>query len=284
MPDDETSCYKSGKVEGRVSHMIRSADPKNQRGASLNDRSVAPHPPLHSYYEKSEERQRFLNDLFDRTASQYRNIDKATGFGSGLWYRKKALQLAGLKPGMRALDVACGPGLVTQCALNLVGPSGSVVGLDPSVGMLHEAKKGPCRYLVRGVGECLPFPSECFDFLSMGYALRHVSDLRAAFAEYWRVLKPGGIVLLLEISRPRSMVLYRLLRWYIRDMLGTAFAAGTGNREFKQLMAYWWDTMEHCVSPATIVKTLKESGFDDCRTIEWFGGLLRDYCAVKVIA
>lgn len=117
---------------------------------------IAPHPPLRQYYTASEARQGFLNELFNRTAYQYRNIDKATGFGSGLWYRRKALQRAGLTVGMSVLDVACGPGLVTQCALDLVGPSGGVVGLDPSIGMLREAQKGPCRTLVRGVGERLP--------------------------------------------------------------------------------------------------------------------------------
>jgi demethylmenaquinone methyltransferase/2-methoxy-6-polyprenyl-1,4-benzoquinol methylase len=145
---------------------------------------------LRQYYREDEDRQGFLNELFNRTAYQYRNIDKATGFGPGLWYRRRALQLAGLKPGMKVLDVACGPGLVTQCAMELVGPSGSVTGLDPSIGMLREAQMGNCRSLVRGVGEQLPFPDGHFDFVSMGYALRQAPDLRGAFAEYWRVLKP----------------------------------------------------------------------------------------------
>ena len=96
---------------------------------------IAPHPHLRDYYQADKARQGFLNELFNKTAYQYRNIDKATGFGSGLWYRKKALQRAGLKSGMQVLDVACGPGLVAQCALELVGPSGCVIGLDPSIGM-----------------------------------------------------------------------------------------------------------------------------------------------------
>jgi demethylmenaquinone methyltransferase/2-methoxy-6-polyprenyl-1,4-benzoquinol methylase len=242
---------------------------------------VAPHPPLRRYYEEQEARQEFLNGLFNRTAYQYRNIDKATGFGSGLWYRKKALRNAGLASGMKVLDVACGPGLVAQCALDVVGPSGVVVGLDPSVGMLHEAQKGPCRNLVRGVGERLPFSDQQFDFLSMGYALRHVPDLRSAFAEYRRVLKPGGILLLLEISRPRSAFLLLLSRFYIRTVLGTLFTAGTGNQDMKKLMGYWWETTEQCVPPGTIIETLEESGFRDCHTTEWFSGLLRDYRAVK---
>lgn len=245
------------------------------------ERPIAPHPQLRQYYRESEERQGFLNELFNRTAYQYRNIDKATGFGSGLWYRKKALQLAGLKSGMKVLDVACGPGLVTQCALEVVGPSGSVAGLDPSIGMLREAQKGMCRNLVRGVGEHLPFPDGHFDFLSMGYALRHVPDLRGAFAEYRRVLKPGGIVLLLEISRPRSSLVLLLSRFYIKTVLGAAFTAGTGNQDMKTLMTYWWETTEQCVPPETIVEALQETGFQDCTIREWFSGLLRDYRAVK---
>lgn len=261
--------------------MIQSSEETGRPSTNRAARPIAPHPPLPGFYGGLEARQGFLNDLFNRTAYQYRNIDRATGFGSGLWYRKRALYLAGLRSGMKVLDVACGPGLVAQGALSLVGPSGSVVGLDPSIGMLREAQKGPCRNLVRGVGESLPFPDGYFDFLSMGYALRHVPDLRRAFAEYRRVLKPGGIVLLLEISRPRSSLLLLLSRFYIKTVLGIVFAAGTGNQDMKKLMAYWWETTEQCVSPETIVEALHESGFTECHVTEWFSGLLRDYRAVK---
>jgi demethylmenaquinone methyltransferase/2-methoxy-6-polyprenyl-1,4-benzoquinol methylase len=261
--------------------MRPSTEHMNRQSPHSTVQPITPHPPLRRYYDELKDRQGFLNGLFNRTAYQYRNIDRATGFGSGLWYRKHALQQAGLKSGMRVLDVACGPGLVTQCALSLVGPAGSVVGLDPSIGMLHEAQKGPCRNLVRGVGERLPFPDGHFDFLSMGYALRHVPDLRSAFAEYRRVLKPGGIVLLLEISCPRSAVVLLLSRFYIKTLLGAAFATGTGNRDMKTLMAYWWETTEQCVPPETILDTLTSVGFGACTVKEWFSGLLRDYRAVK---
>lgn len=197
---------------------------------------IPPHPTLHEYYEANESRQGFLNDLFNRTAYQYRNIEKATGFGSGLWYRRKALREAGLASGMRVLDVACGPGLVTQGAMDLVGPSGFVVGLDPSTGMLREARNAACPCLVQSVGESLPFQNGSFDFLSMGYALRHVPDLETAFREYSRVLKPGGIVLLLEISRPKSAALFWLSRLYLKNVLRIAFATVTGNRDMHTLM------------------------------------------------
>jgi demethylmenaquinone methyltransferase / 2-methoxy-6-polyprenyl-1,4-benzoquinol methylase len=262
--------------------MIQSTKPTDQQAAAPVGQPIAPHPPLRQYYEKTESRQGFLNDLFNRTAYQYRNIDRATGLGSGLWYRKKALQLAGLRSGMHVLDVACGPGLVTQCAVDLVGLSGLVIGLDPSTGMLREAQKGPCRNLVRGVGERLPFPDQSFDFLSMGYALRHVADLKEAFAEYHRVLKPGGIVLLLEISRPRSPVLLVLSRFYIKTVLGRVFSAATHNRDMHTLMRYWWDTTQYCVSPETIMNTLSGTGFTDCSLKEGWSGVLRDYRAVRL--
>ena len=261
--------------------MSQSVEPTGQRSTNPSGQAVAPHPPLPQYYDETEGRQGFLNELFNRTAYQYRNIDKAAAFGSGLWYRRKALQEAGLRAGMHVLDVACGPGLVTQCALDLVGPSGSVVGLDPSIGMLREAQKISCRKLVRGVGERLPFPDQSFDFLSMGYALRHVPDLKGAFTEYRRVLKPGGIVLLLEISRPRSAPLLTLTRFYIKTVLGKVFSATTGNRDMQTLMGYWWDTIDYCVLPEQIIDALKEAGFVDCTLKEWWSGLLRDYRAVK---
>ena len=242
---------------------------------------LAPHPPLYRYYGDREARQRFLNELFNRTASQYRNIDKATGLGSGLWYRRRALRQAGLAPGMHVLDVACGPGLVSQCAADIVGPSGSVIGLDPSIGMLREARKGPCRTLVNGVGERLPFANASFDFLSMGYALRHMSDLRAAFAEFRRVLRPGGIVLLLEICRPRSPWLLSLSRFYIKTVLGMAFSVSTGNHDMKTLTEYWWDTIESCVQPKAVVGAMNDAGFSDCSEHAMFSGLLRDYRAVR---
>ena len=261
--------------------MSQPTEPLRQEVTSAASGLIAPHPPLRRYYDEIEARQGFLNDLFSRTAYQYRNIDRATGFGSGLWYRKRALRQAGLKAGMQVLDVACGPGLVTQRALDLVGPSGSVVGLDPSIGMLREAKKSPCRNLVRGVGETLPFRDKSFDFLSMGYALRHVHDLKSAFTEYRRVLKAGGVVLLLEISRPRSAALLSLSRFYIKTVLGSVFSVATRNLDMQTLMDYWWDTTEYCVPPETIMYTLREVGFVECSMNEWWSGVLRDYRAVS---
>jgi demethylmenaquinone methyltransferase/2-methoxy-6-polyprenyl-1,4-benzoquinol methylase len=115
----------------------------------------------------------------------------------------------------------------------------------------------------------------------MGYALRHVSDLRVAFREYRRVLRPGGIVLLLEISRPRSTTLLTLSRFYIRTVMGAVFARATGNQDMRTLMRYWWDTTEHCVAPEAILAALRDVGLVQVGLTELFSGLIRDYRAVR---
>ena len=242
---------------------------------------VPPHPPLREYYESDALRQSFLNGLFDQTACHYRKVEQAMGFGLGRWYRRRALREAGLSEGMRVLDVACGPGLVTQCAAEIMGHSGYVIGLDPSTGMLHEARKSPCPDLVQGVAENLPFRDASFNFLSMGYALRHVSDLRVVFREYLRVLKPGGVVLALELSRPKSSTVLYLSRFYAKSILGVSFAMATGNPRMHTLMDYLWDTTEQCVPSETILEAFKDVGFAHSSVKELFSGLLRDYRAVK---
>src|SRR5687768_18543246 len=99
---------------------------------------------------------------------------------------------------MRVLDIATGTGLVAREALALIGPQGKLVGLDPSAGMLAEAMQLDIP-LVRAIGEKLPFGDSQFDFVSMGFALRHVADLEGLFSETRRVLKPGGAACILEI-------------------------------------------------------------------------------------
>ncbi|MDP2056303.1 MAG: class I SAM-dependent methyltransferase, partial [Thiobacillus sp.] len=174
----------------------------------------APHPPLTGYYASEQERRGFVGKLFDRTASDYDRIDRLLALGSGPWYRNQALQRAGLKPGMRIVDIGVGTGLVAREAVKLVGDPALVVGVDPSAGMMACADL-PGVQLIEGRAEAIPFPDASFDFLSMGYALRHIGDLSAAFSEFHRVLKPGGRLCLLEITKPERAWSQTLLKVYM---------------------------------------------------------------------
>ena len=222
---------------------------------------LPPHPALEGYYRDEPDRRRRLGDWFDRFAPVYDRASRMVGFGQGDLYRRDALLRAGLRPGMRVLDVACGTGLVGAHAARIAGAAGLAVGLDPSAGMLASAFPRRLPHVVRGVAESIPFADGAFDFLCMGYALRHVADLRRTFGEYRRVLRPGGTALLLEITPPASRPARALLRLYLGRLLPLAVRVCGGGRSGETVMRYHWETIARCVPPETILSALRDAGF-----------------------
>jgi demethylmenaquinone methyltransferase/2-methoxy-6-polyprenyl-1,4-benzoquinol methylase len=222
----------------------------------------APHPPLPRYYGEAADRDLFVRNLFDAAASSYDQINSAFSFGSGAWYRRDALRRSGLVPGHRFLDVAIGTGLVAREALNILGRPDDMMGLDLSDGMLREAQKALPINLIQARAEAIPLAEESIDFVSMGYALRHVPDLVAAFREYRRVLRPNGHLLLLEIGRPESATALKFLRFYMGRLVPAMSRWMGGGQAAKTMMSYYWDTIEACVPPATIEAALGEAGFE----------------------
>lgn len=203
--------------------------------------------------------------MFDATAGDYDRIERTLSFGTGAWYRRRALLRAGLAPGMRVLDVAIGTGLVAREALAVLGAQGYVAGVDPSAGMLRAARAIAPIPVVQGLGERLPFADGQFDFLSMGYALRHVSDLRRLFREFRRVLRPGGVACVLEIARPDNALSRGALKLYLRGIAPLLSRLVARTPEAPTLYRYFWDTIEACVPPAQIMGALQEAGFEDVR-------------------
>ena len=242
----------------------------------------APHPPLTDYYTSEQERRGYVGKLFDSTASDYDRIDRLLALGSGPWYRNQALQRAGLKPGMRIVDIGVGTGLVAREAVKLVGDPALVVGIDPSVGMMACANL-PGVQLIEGRAEAIPFPDASFDFLSMGYALRHIGDLSAAFSEFHRVLKPGGRLCLLEITKPEHAWSQALLKVYMRGVVPVLARLIGSSAESAKLWRYYWDTIEACVPPSGVIDTLEAAGFTGVnRHIESRAlSILGEYQAVK---
>jgi demethylmenaquinone methyltransferase/2-methoxy-6-polyprenyl-1,4-benzoquinol methylase len=220
----------------------------------------SPLPAMPAYYADAEDQRRFTRRLFDASAADYDRADRLLAFGSGVWYRRQALMRHGLAPGMRVVDVAMGTGLVAREALRAVGARGRVVGVDPSVGMMSQAQV-PGLDRVRGRAESLPFADASFDFLCLGYALRHLADLGGAFREFRRVLRPGGRLLVLEITRPAGRVAAILLRAYLRDVVPALTRLVSSSKHTPVLYRYYWDSIEACVPPARILATLAAAGF-----------------------
>jgi demethylmenaquinone methyltransferase/2-methoxy-6-polyprenyl-1,4-benzoquinol methylase len=229
------------------------------------DNVRAPHVPLTNYYPGESARAGFVREMFDSTAEDYDRMETLLAFGTGKWYRGQALQRAGLAAGMRVIDIGVGTGLVASEAAKIVGDPTLVCGVDPSPQMMANARVPAGVQLLNGSAESIPFPDNHFDFLSMGYALRHISDLRVAFLEFHRVLKPGGKICLLEITCPQTAWGRGLLKLYMKGWVPLMAPLFGHQRNTSRLWRYYWDTIEACLPPVQIVAELNAAGFTQSR-------------------
>lgn len=143
--------------------------------------------------------------------------------GLGQNFRHETLRHAALRPGERVLDVGCGTGVLTRLAAEAVGPSGHVVGIDPSPGMIGVARRNTVQANSRAefklaAIERLPFEEGSFDVVLSSCMLHHLpaEPKQAGLREVCRVLKPGGRLMAVDIDRPANplwwMVIWPLLR------------------------------------------------------------------------
>ena len=241
--------------------------------------TLAPHGVLPGYYQRPQEREGFVQNLFDETAPDYDRISRLLSFGSDRWYRRKVLRRSGVGATTRLLDVATGTGLVVDAALAAGCQPRNIVGLDPSLGMLAAHGNRGRIALVRGRGEDLPFRARQFDLVTMGYAVRHVADLQRLFRECQRVLRPGGRIVLMEITRPSSGILRFLIRAYFSSMVPVLLGWRRRARA-AELLAYYWATIEACVPPAVVAAALTGAGFTEV-SARRVGPALTDYEALR---
>jgi demethylmenaquinone methyltransferase / 2-methoxy-6-polyprenyl-1,4-benzoquinol methylase len=241
---------------------------------------MQPHPTLPARYATPEEKPAYVNNLFDRGARHYDAVVDWGFLRSGSAYRRKTLRQHGLLPGDRLLDVACGTGLVAVEAATILGPTAQITCLDPSAGMLAVAQTKVAARFVNGRAEHLPFADNSYDYLTMGYALRHVTDLGQTFTEFHRVLRPGGRLLLLEVTKPTGRMAalgFRLWFGRVYPFLTRLF---TRSDDAHDMMLYYWETMDTCVPPSQVLAALEAAGFSAVRR-QVALGLFSEYTAVK---
>lgn len=245
--------------------------------------AVPPHPALREYYDGASQRASFVRELFNQTAKYYDGINQYVSLGSGNLYRWRALKLAGLRPGMRVLDVAVGTGLLAAQAIRLTKNQSEVIGLDVSEGMLAEARRALDIPLIQGTAEHLPIADASIDFLSMAFGLRHVADLALTLREFHRVLRPGGRLLLIETGVPRAGWHRRLTSFYLGRLVPALCRWTTAKPEPQLLMQYYWDTVEHCIPLETILGTMQQTDFTgvNCHSVL---DLFRAYTGTKYAA
>ncbi len=163
-----------------------------------------------------EEKTSLVGDVFDAVAHRYDLMNDLMSLGSHRLLKWMLVEMAGLREGHSVLDLAGGTGDLAAAMAPLVGRRGSVVLADINASMLSAGRD---RLLDRGIAsvrfcqaaaEALPFSADRFDRVTIGFGLRNFTDKQAALGEIRRVLKPGGVLLVLEFSKPVTPVLEAL--------------------------------------------------------------------------
>lgn len=232
------------------------------------------------YYASPDEKQQFLRNIFDRTAPYYEGIARWGWFGSGARYRREALKRAGVTSTMRVMDVASGTGPVARALMEILDSPDQIVCVEPSAGMITESKKTVPAVHHQSTAEKLPEPDESFDFLTMGFALRHVDDLDETFREFRRVVKEGGTVFIMDVTIPEHPFGKALFTAYFKHILPALTLIFSWNREAYRLMKYYWETMDQMTPRDDVADILREAGFSEVsHTVQL--GCFSEYKAVR---
>jgi demethylmenaquinone methyltransferase/2-methoxy-6-polyprenyl-1,4-benzoquinol methylase len=169
-----------------------------------------------------EGKRRYVRALFGTIADRYDFITVVLSYGRDRKWKRRVVDLAAPRPGLRALDLATGTG---DIAFGLAAGGARVTALDITLRMIELAREKPAgqstvRFLV-GDMLALPFPSGSFDIVTIGYGLRNVADLGTALDELCRVLRSGGGVVSLDFNRPTNRVIRTVYSWYL-TIVGSA--------------------------------------------------------------
>ena len=223
--------------------------------------------------------------MFDRIAGVYDRMNRVMTAGLDARWRSRAADLAALGEGGRALDVACGTGDLTLELAARVGERGEVVGCDFSASMLELARrKAGGRELSQVRFEWadaleLPYPDGAFDAVTVGFGARNLADLDGGLRELARVLRPGGRLVILEITQPRRPPLstfYSL--WFDRivPVLGTI----AGNRG---AYSYLPESVKRFPSPLGLAELMESAGLERIRYLLLAGGIIAIHSGARRI-
>ena len=159
------------------------------------------------------EKTRLVGGVFQRVADRYDIMNDLMSLGTHRLFKRMTVELSGVRPGMRVLDLAGGTGDLSALFAEAVGEHGSVVLADINAAMMRVGRdrlldEGHAQVAFCQAGaEALPFADAVFDCVSIGFGLRNFPDKEAALREIARVLVPGGVLLVLEFSKPEHPAL-----------------------------------------------------------------------------
>jgi demethylmenaquinone methyltransferase/2-methoxy-6-polyprenyl-1,4-benzoquinol methylase len=224
-----------------------------------------------------EEKTGRVREVFDSVAGSYDIMNDVMSFGIHRIWKRIVVDMAGLRPGQQVLDLAGGTGDLTRLMAQRVGRQGRVVLSDINAAMIRE---GRGRLLDHGIAgnvgfvqanaEQLPFPDNHFDCITIAFGLRNVTHKQEALAAMYRVLKPGGRLLILEFSRPRRALrpAYDFYSFNVLPRLGAWIARDADSYR------YLAESIRMHPDQQTLKGMMETAGFEDCDYHNLTGGIV----------
>jgi demethylmenaquinone methyltransferase / 2-methoxy-6-polyprenyl-1,4-benzoquinol methylase len=204
-----------------------------------------------------EEHARYVHNVFGHVARRYNLMNRLMTAGQDIRWRKEAIRRLQLKPGERLLDLGAGTGDLGREALRQQ-PGIRLVATDFSLEMMLAGQASSRLPWLNADALQLPFPDGSFEAVVSGFLMRNVGNLEAALAEQYRVLKPGGRMLILETTRPRSGILSPFVRFHMRIVIPWIGGLISGNREaYRYLPA----SSEAFLSAEELARQMSATGF-----------------------
>ncbi len=227
-----------------------------------------------------------VREVFDSVASRYDLMNDLMSAGVHRLWKRAAIELAGVRPAQRVLDLASGTGDLAARFAGLVGPHGLVIMSDINAAMLQQGRSrmvdrgllGNLRYIQLNA-EHIPFPEHSFDCVSIGFGLRNVTDKQQALNEMYGSLKPGGRVLILEFSHPKSKpfrTLYDLYSFKVLPLIGKMVVNDEASYR------YLAESIRMHPDQETLQEMLQQAGFEHCDYHNLTGGVVAIHRGFKL--
>ncbi|MCL2766355.1 MAG: demethylmenaquinone methyltransferase [Peptococcaceae bacterium] len=235
--------------------------------------------------EEYSNKEEYVHAVFSAIAHRYDFLNTALSFNRDKYWRRFTIEHSGLQPGDKGLDVCCGTGMLALQMAEATGLSGQVTGLDFCNEMLSVAKKNisktpyqPMIQLVEGNAVNLPFEEDTFNCATIGFALRNVPDITKTISEMRRVIKPGGKVLSLELSKPSMPLFKQMYYFYFNCLVPILGRLGVGvSGPYKWLP----DSLKAFPHQAEIRDIFTAVGLKNSRYYELTGGIVAVHIGEK---
>ena len=223
--------------------------------------------------------------VFDRVAGQYDAMNDCLSLGLHRLWKKSAIHMGSVSAGDCVLDLAAGSGDLTQQWARAVGESGHVYMTDINADML---RVGTDRLLDTGVwsnvsamqvdAEALPFEPNAFDCISISFGLRNMTRHASVLSEAYRVLKPGGRLVILEFSHPQDPLIQKLYDTYSFEIVPRL---GAWLVEDEASYRYLVESIRKHPHREVLREKILHAGFDSCEVLALSFGIVALHCGVK---